>query len=1071
MGKWTARIGWLLAAVAPPLVAFWQHLAIGHPVITGALVIAYEGILATVRNVGGKLVGRWQDRLVDRVDKALGRRFSSFDRRYREFVAGALRFIDIKGLATVGFYTPELDEVFVEVSVAPSPPIDISPSVLADEPSGGFNRGMLSDFLDGPRPAVIAIVGGPGVGKTTLLLHTAREACAKAKGRRRTVPILLLLRDHVGTILADRDIALPDVLRGTLGPRRAEEPAGWFEQRLEGGDCVVLLDGLDEVAGQTDRRALADWVERQIKQYPKNDFVITSRPHGYLTARVDGATVLRVLRLTDEQVSRFVRGWYQAFESAVERYNRPSGDDSSARRAESAAAALLNRLTKAPELYGLMANPLLLTMVVNVHRFRGQLPASRADLYGEICQVMLGLRQEAKNLAVDFSADKKEMVLRGIAFAMMCQRVRDFRRADVVTTVEPMLSRLPDAVTVAEFLADMSTSGLLVERENGLYAFAHQTFQEYLAAAHIREKGLTRILTGAVDDVWWRETTLLFAARSDADPIVRACLDSDSVTALSLAFDCDAQSSEIAPELRARLKQLLNSAVDPDTDPVRRRLMAGVMVARHLRRRGLASDASQVCTRPITTNLYRLFLRETQSQPPDEPWLLEPDGDEPILGVYGAESAAFAQWVNTITAGEAVCRLPTRAEIEDPVVLRALNGATTWLHSDGGAPELWSPPGQPHPHEISSDVLAVHIKDDVVRMASTLAHLLLLWAVTELPYSTYDRAFALMSGRPLSDFSATELRQALDLAGDLDGTLDLTHSRELLRELDIEIDRAVNRSRSRARSQSRSSSVDLAQAMARVADPGEAHTWAEARASDIPSGDSARACERTRDVIQALTQQLGHLRDVVRHSAPAHVLALDDAIDDGLNVAHALDAFLLDAGVLDKVLTSAFAARMPLARRGLEYLVSPVLARPFRRALSEFMGSKTMASDFLIEFIWAVIAETGIAGTYRVRPDALAGQAVRASTLLSRRSALWVEEVACRFEAVALPVFTWQRPLTPEDATAIRMGALCLAAAAGQEGEVEAGELYRGIAAGVTLLERRTDGRAPLAETIMLTIT
>ncbi|MEU7661934.1 hypothetical protein AB0B60_26120, partial [Streptomyces lincolnensis] len=31
------------------------------------------------------------------------------------------------------------------------------------------------------------------------------------------------------------------------------------------------------------------------------------------------------------------------------------------------------------------ANPLLLTMIANVHRYRGQLPGSRAELYAEMC--------------------------------------------------------------------------------------------------------------------------------------------------------------------------------------------------------------------------------------------------------------------------------------------------------------------------------------------------------------------------------------------------------------------------------------------------------------------------------------------------------------------------------------------------------------------------------------------------------------------------------------------------------------------------------------------------------------
>ena len=77
-------------------------------------------------------------------------------------------------------------------------------------------------------------------------------------------------------------------------------------------------------------------------------------------------------------------------------------------------------------------NPLLLTMIVNVHRYRGALPGSRADLYSEICQVMLWRRQEAKQLPLQMSGDKKVAILGGLAYVMMGRSVSDVSLADVL---------------------------------------------------------------------------------------------------------------------------------------------------------------------------------------------------------------------------------------------------------------------------------------------------------------------------------------------------------------------------------------------------------------------------------------------------------------------------------------------------------------------------------------------------------------------------------------------------------------------------------------------------------------
>ena len=88
-------------------------------------------------------------------------------------------------------------------------------------------------------------------------------------------------------------------------------------------------------------------------------------------------------------------------------------------------------------------------------------------------------------------------------------------------------------------------------------SFAHLTFQEYLAAAHIKDKNLSSILIGNVSDIWWRETALLYVTGTDGGPIVQACLNAGTLSALTLAFDCAEEAGELAEHLRDRLDSLL----------------------------------------------------------------------------------------------------------------------------------------------------------------------------------------------------------------------------------------------------------------------------------------------------------------------------------------------------------------------------------------------------------------------------------------------------------------------------------------------------------------------------------
>ncbi len=672
MGK---ILGLLGAAIAPPAAAyvtFLQAWAKAHPVLALLVLAGYElvvlGFGFVSKLVGGtadELRDRWKDPLARTIDEGTRRRLSRFERRYRESVLGSLRFIDLKGLATMGFYTPELDEVFVDVSLVHSDPSKVPTDVLG-RPRVQPDRRFIGDLFDRQRPVVLAVIGPPGCGKTTLLRHTALLVC-RTRRRRRRIPVLLYLRDHVQAITDGT--ALPD-----LADHKA--PAGWFERKLRAGSCVVLLDGLDEVADQQNRREVSDWVERQVECFPSNDFVITSRPHGYQSAPVSGADIVQVRGFTDQQVTRFVRGWYFAFEQ------RSTGEKSPdiARRAEEEANDLLERLHRNTSLYELTVNPLLLTMIANVHKFRGALPGSRVDLYSEICQVLLWRRQEAKKLSSALSGDQKMTLLSELAYSMMNRRVRDIGRDQIAVNVRSALRRMAPGMDEEGFLADMTSSGLLLERERDVFAFAHLTFQEYLAAHHIREKQLTQVLIDNIDDVWWRETTLLHVARASADPVVRACLDSGTVRALSLAFDCAEQGSELAPELRRKLDQLLETVSEPAAKTPMRDLMIKVVVSRYLRNVVRTGEGTRLCAEPVPTHIYQLFLETEPHRTPSTPL---GDRDEPVQGVWFEDALVFIDWVNSDAATEQSFRLPQRTELLSSPLVSKLGALNPWLANQG----------------------------------------------------------------------------------------------------------------------------------------------------------------------------------------------------------------------------------------------------------------------------------------------------------------------------------------------------------------------------------------------------
>ncbi|WP_051794985.1 NACHT domain-containing NTPase [Kibdelosporangium aridum] len=921
--------------------------------LSGWLLGGAVSLGAAVLFVPRELWRRWRERLVDRLDRTLRRRVSRFGRRYREFVTSGLRFIDLKGLATVGFHTPELDEVFIDVSLDYRAPHQVPAGLLDHPPAGETGRRSIGDFLDREQPAVLAVIGGPGSGKTTLLRHTARTVCREHEERRRAVPVLLYLRDHIAEIVATPAVPLPTLIRGTLGRHAADEPPGWFEQRLAAGDCVVLLDGLDEVATQGDRRRVADWIERLTEQYPANDYVITSRPQGYRAAAITGATVLQVRSFTDEQVTTFVRGWYRAVAQRV-----PAAGD--------AADDLLRRLDRTPGLSALTVNPLLLTMIANVHHYRGALPGSRAELYGEICQVILWRRQDAKKLPSELSGDRKELLLRGLAFTMMQRRVRDLPRHEVLAEFRSALRRMSTTVDEERFLDEVCAYGLVIERESGQYAFAHLSFQESLAASHIRAKNLVDVLIKTVDDSWWRETILLYATQSDADLIVEACLDAGTANALSLALDCADQSGDLAPELRVRLDELV-----AHTDVS---LWAAVQVNRHFREVIRTTDGGRVCARPVTAAIYELFRNATGTAAPDGP------PTDPVTGVRASDADAFVRWANEIVE-EPKYRLPTVKEVADPAVGRTIPTPNLYPWSTvEGAVVLWTAPGVAHPNHVDAETFAQHVGDDLERLKPALARMLLARLIPAVDALTYEADLPTFPG------------------------------------------------------------------------------WAELRLAQV-----RLAQHLTRDEVR--TEALdGDDREM------ALMLGLDESI------ALDVEAIRGIVATLERELSAGASASRAFPARVLKDMpksVVSVTGNVSARALSDPLNA-AFHSDRPVD--WKRVFRTKFNALARVAdcagvvsldelPDHLrAGERAISNAKLRP----WHNSVIHRLMNDALPVFERRRPLTPVTASAIRLAALCLAVEADTHCPEPAGNHFRAVATGITLLERRATGQALATEAVVL---
>lgn len=956
-------------------------------------------------------------------------------RRYLDHLARGLRGgVDVKGLGPAASLAPppSLSEVFIDIGLTERVPRRAS----RDRSQERLSLGAL---LGERYRARLVITGGPGCGKTTLLRQAALERCSPGGNLATEIPILLYLREHVTAITGQHPPGLALIVRdgGALAGMKDPPPVSWLEDRLGAGECLVLLDGLDEVAKAEDRVAVARWVEEQISGYPYNGFVITSRPHGYDDAPVDGAERLYAQDLTDEQVARFLDRWYRSVEG-----------DAGTRRARD----LQLRLQGAPQLRALTVNPLLLTMIAIVHREENTLPGSRAELYQSICRALLWKRRSAKSRdpqaapgTVELTGRNKEEAVQALAFAMMDQGVGRLAKRELHARLESVLSRFHPRMEAGEFVEFLEANGLLVEPEPGVYAFAHHSFQEYLASAHLVVAGWGDALPRRLADPWWRETIVLYTAQTPADDVIDECLKCRTDEGLYLALDCAEQKDASLPSgLRAKIDERIAGGLSVPAE----RQRTGEMLLARILPHPVRLDGGELYIPPVTWRAYELFLRDTgQHRPPDRP--VPGDKDQPVTGVRAEDAAAFAEWVNTLVGpGSGVYRLPTEPEMNSAKGRSLPVPEAVWLDTgDGADARRWHLKGDPSsPGVVVSEELMEVIQRPPLPMMRVIFVAVLARAKVAASVTV-----SVLSGLPyendivLDDRVWSDLKRCLDIidALDFDPVLGLSHAIELARCLDRVLDTAhdLHRLCENSHFSGPGNARDIACTRAR----------ARARGRKPVEFDVGLTPARALALTRGLGRELGLFlrRDDVREVARDLGLDLTRDVVPDLDIVLAVDR--------DQLMTDIHAALRVVAGGGLAGISEWVVDRtssPLNFAVVEGLVEMAFPDS-------GALQRVTLADLPAVLRDAC--DEIEARFGLER---VFVHASVRRLREDALPVLERSAEPSSRDAViSLRLTALLLAI---ESDFPELGDKFRMLAAGLTVLETRLYGDTAPSEQIIL---
>lgn len=576
----------------------WVEALLTFPVtlITVVWVAYTENFLARMEEVAAERGRQDASRLVhflSTLDRAIRWHLAKPEAKYMRCQADDCLFNDIEGFQPPGpIKIPLLEEVFVSLELSDSFgcsleggmfPIQMGSHPLPPELSKQLEQSRLTiwDLLARGRKETVyrrlAILAWGGYGKTTLLRHITYTYAKERHGRYNVssggpvllrrykipqlVPILLYLRQWGDLLGQVNPPTLPDLITHRHIPKlpggeQLVLPENWAINLLQRGDALVMLDGFDEVA-EEDRPTVNQWINTQMRNYPRSFFIITSRPGGYqhYRGKERPRRTVFVKPYKEKQWQAFIHKWYLCQERTRRSESKRNPTVVTA-IAKKAADDLIWQVSRRRELKSMATNPLLLNMLVVFHHFYpgNSLPRRRVELYRAICRLQLGDRPLHKGIEMPLPADESREVLSRLALEMVGENRPQMPQRSLTECLQNYLNDLNTGIEADVFLNQIAkVSELLVERDDHQkYEFTHLSFQSYLAATQIKQEQRESVLLENCDKSWWQETILLYAAQVNPTSLIEGLIERE---ATDLAYRCLQETPErIAPELKKQLK-------------------------------------------------------------------------------------------------------------------------------------------------------------------------------------------------------------------------------------------------------------------------------------------------------------------------------------------------------------------------------------------------------------------------------------------------------------------------------------------------------------------------------------
>ncbi len=361
----------------------------------------------------------------------------------------------------------------------------------------------------------LMVLGDPGIGKSTFLRKVGLEALKGNKDsyQHPLTPVLLELKNF-----KENEINIQALIEEEFKICGFPNVEKNISNKLEKGELLILLDGLDEVPTANVYNVI-EKIQDFVDRYHKNRFILSCRTAA--RTHLQRFTDIEIVEFDDQQIQSFIEHW---FSSELDRKNET---------AKNCWELLQKEEYKSAK--ELAHTPLLLTFLCLVYDENQSFPTNRSRLYQDALRILLEKWSAEKRLPnrglvyENLSIEQEEILLSEIAYQNFVADKLFLEKREVVKQIKDHLKQnlnAPQHLDGEKVLKTIEIEqGILVERARDVYSFSHLTLQEYLTAQYIYDNDLIEeAVKNYVTETRWQEVFLLVAGlmRGKADKLLLA---------------------------------------------------------------------------------------------------------------------------------------------------------------------------------------------------------------------------------------------------------------------------------------------------------------------------------------------------------------------------------------------------------------------------------------------------------------------------------------------------------------------------------------------------------------------